>query len=67
LDRTQLENIIENLDNNDPTVRMAAIGALQRMTGETLGYRFNAQSGERAEAIVRWKDWLTRQAAATRG
>ena len=61
MDRTQCENIIESLDDNDPSVRLAAIGALQRLTGETFGYRFNATSGERAEAIGRWKDWLVRQ------
>ncbi len=66
MDRTQLANIIESLDDNDPAVRMAAIGALQRMTGDNLGYRFNATSAERAEAIARWKDWLSRQPAGPR-
>lgn len=66
MDRSQCGNIIESLDDNDPSVRLAAIGALQRLTGETFGYRFNATSGERAEAISRWKDWLSKQAPPPR-
>jgi hypothetical protein len=37
---------------------MAAIGALRRITGETLGYRFDAPEIERRAAIDRWKTWL---------
>ncbi len=66
LDRSQYGNNIESLDDNDPSVRLAAIGALQRMSGETLGYRFNAPSDERAAAIARWKAWLAKQPAQPR-
>ena len=57
-DRGALPRIVENLSSDDAAVRMAAIGALRRMTGETLGYRFEDPEVERRAAIDRWKKWL---------
>ena len=57
-DRSALPRIVENLSSDDAAVRMAAIGALRRITGETLGYRFDAPEIERRAAIDRWKAWL---------
>lgn len=52
-----IPRIVENLSSDDAAVRMAAIGALRRMTGETLGYRFDDPSPDRQQAIARWADW----------
>jgi hypothetical protein len=46
---------VENLSSDDPVVRLAAIGALRRRTGHTLGYRFDAPDAERDAAIGRWQ------------
>ena len=58
-----LRRLVENLDDNDPTVRLAAIGTLRRLTGDTLGYRFNAAANERLQSIERWKEWLAAHGA----
>jgi hypothetical protein len=63
-DRSALPRIVENLSSDDAAVRMAAIGALRRMTGQTLGYRFDAPEVERRAAIGRWKGWLSEGADA---
>lgn len=62
-DRGALPRIVENLSSDDAAVRMAAIGALRRMTGETLGYRFDDPEVERRSAIDRWKTWSAGRAA----
>lgn len=53
-DRTQIRNIIEQLDSDDPGVRYLAITALQRLTGQTCGYRHYDPATLRREAIGRW-------------
>ena len=57
-DRSSVARCVENLSADDAAVRMAAAGALRRLTGETLGYRFDAPAGERAEAIEQWRRWV---------
>lgn len=56
--RADVPRLVENLSADDAAVRMAAIGALRRITGETNGYRFDAPAAERAEAIGRWRRWV---------
>lgn len=58
-----LQHLIENLSSDDESVRFAAIGALRRITGQTNGYRFDASSSDRTEAISRWKAWLSSRTA----
>lgn len=53
-----LPRIVENLSSDDASVRMAAIAALRRMTGETLGYRFDDPPAERQAAVERWAGWI---------
>jgi len=56
--RADIPRIVENLSSDDAAVRMAAIGALRRMTGETLGYRFDDPAAERQAAVSRWAEWV---------
>ncbi|NBP52021.1 MAG: hypothetical protein EBU70_12770, partial [Actinobacteria bacterium] len=51
----EVRHLVQNLSSDDPTVRLAAIGALRRRTGRTLGYRFDAPDAERNAAIARWR------------
>lgn len=57
-DRAAIAQLIEDLDSDDPAVRLYAIGALRRMTGEDHGYRYWDDSMGRAPAIARWREWL---------
>jgi hypothetical protein len=56
-DHDAVEHIIRQLDSDDPAVRMLAIGALERLTGETHGYRHFDHPLERRKAIRRWVAW----------
>lgn len=53
--------IVEQLDSDDPAVRMLAIAALKRMTGQTHGYCEYDPPEVRRQAIARWEQSLTQQ------
>lgn len=53
-DITAAANIVEQLDSDDPAVRLLAIAALERLTGETYGYRHYDPPHLRRPAIRRW-------------
>lgn len=59
--RSDAPHMVENLESDDPAVRMAAAHALNQLTGTTLGYRASAPQAERDEAISRWKEWLRKE------
>ena len=50
-----LRRLVEQLDSDDAAVRLAAIGALERLTGETHGYRYDDPRPTRNVAIDRWE------------
>src|SRR5688572_28904905 len=54
-DRSAVGQIIEQLDSDDPAVRLVAIAALQRLTGRTYDYRDYDPPQQRRQAIDRWK------------
>ena len=56
-DRSAIPDMIEMLDSPDPAHRLLAIGALQRMTGQTLDYDYAATEHQREQAIRRWLQW----------
>ncbi len=47
--------LVEQLDHDDPAVRMMAIHALERITGERLGYNPYANLVERRPAVEAWE------------
>ena len=53
----QVRGLITELDSEDPAQRMFAIRTLERLTGETRGFRHAAPEPERAEAVDRWVEW----------
>jgi HEAT repeat protein len=57
-DRGAIPDIVRMLDSDDPATRMAAIVALERLTGERFGYDPTAKPGERALAVARWAEWV---------
>jgi hypothetical protein len=57
-DRSAIPQLIVDLDNSDPAVRLFAISGLERLTGQTFGYRWENQDRiDRAEAIAHWRAW----------
>lgn len=58
--------LVENLASDDAAVRLAAITALERATGSTLGYRFDDSPEDRASSVARWRAWLAANAAPAR-
>lgn len=57
-DADAIHALVNLLEDDDPGVRMYASLALERMCGETFGYRYYAPPEERAEALRRWRDAL---------
>lgn len=55
-DRSKIPSLVEQLNHDDPAVRMMAINALERMTGTRLGYNPYADLPERGEAVERWAE-----------
>ncbi len=56
-DTSKIPNLIAALDSDDSAVRLTAIGTLERLTGQTLGYDFAAPESERRHAADRWVEW----------
>lgn len=56
-DQNAIPELIGGLDSDDGAVRMLSIRALQRMTGQTLGYDHAAPEWRRREAVERWMAW----------
>ena len=54
-DRAQL---VADLNSDDPAVRLFSIEALEKITGERLGYQYYFDEEQRAPSIARWKAWL---------
>jgi hypothetical protein len=52
-----IPRLIDLLESEDSAVRLAAIQALEDLTGEDHGYRPWATAQERAQAVARWRQW----------
>lgn len=58
-DAAAMRELIEALANDDPAVRLLAIRALERKTGQTLGYEHWQSADKRDEALKRWLNWYS--------
>lgn len=56
-DERAVPDLVRQLDSDDPAVRMLAILALERLTGERLGYDYAAPAWQRDPAVARWTAW----------
>ncbi len=61
-DETSLSQLVRMLESHDAAERLAAIGALESITGQTLGFRHFDPEPVRAASIDRWHDWLAEAA-----
>jgi hypothetical protein len=57
-DRRAVPRLVQDLEDNDPAIRFAAINALQRITGQTFDYRYYDDETQRKPAVQRWREWL---------
>jgi len=55
-----LPSLIASLEDEDPSVRWAAIHALRDRTGENFGYRPEDREHRRLQAAGRWRHWWER-------
>ena len=60
-DRKVIPQLVTDLDDEDAAVRLYAIGALRRFTGEDHGYRCYDDAQARKRAVEEWKQWLAKQ------
>ena len=56
-DPDELRGLISQLDSDDPAVRVFAIAALEKVTGERRGYAPSDPERTRREAADRWQAW----------
>lgn len=66
-DRAAVPRLIECLTSDDPAVRLAAIRALERITGQTLGYEHAAAEWRRREMVRSWISWYERERGGDQG
>lgn len=57
-DLKSAEQLIKDLESDDPAVRFYAIEGLRRLTGETYGYHYYESDDERKPATLKWQEWL---------
>jgi len=66
-DASKVPQLITMLGSEDPAQRMIASDALERITGQTLGYDFADPEPRRNEAIARWRAWEASERRAVSG
>ena len=57
-DLTAAGQLVKDLESDDPAVRFYAIEGLERLTGETFGYRYYDDAEQRKAALARWQEWV---------
>lgn len=65
-DRAAVQQLVTDLDSDDPAVRFYAIQSLRRLTGETFGYRYYDGDETRRPAVQEWRQWAAAGEKATR-
>jgi HEAT repeat protein len=63
-DPSAIPDLIDLLESDDPAERLLSIRALERITGQTLGYDHAAPLEDRREAVRRWSAWYAQQPKA---
>ena len=60
-DKSELAELVKELDDDDAAVRLYAIEGLQRLTGQDLDYHYYDDKEARKPAVERWNKWLSEQ------
>lgn len=53
-----LPQLVDSLEDEDPSVRFYAIEGLRRITGTDNGYDYKTPAQERAASVERWRELL---------
>ena len=59
--RSEIAELVKELDDDDAAVRLFAIEGLQRLTGQDFEYRYYDDREARKPAVERWNKWLSEQ------
>ena len=54
-DQSAIPDLVRMLESDDPATRLLAISTLERLTGETHGYRASDRHSDRRAAVARWR------------
>jgi HEAT repeat protein len=65
-DEKALSYLIDRLTDKNRSVRLYAIMSLERITGETMGYRHYDPPEKRKKAVDRWRQWLLNRTSRQR-
>lgn len=57
-DRLAVPHLVDRLEDEDEAVRLFAINALVKMTGNRFGYDYAKPADQRAGAVERWRDYV---------
>ncbi|MDY6914443.1 MAG: HEAT repeat domain-containing protein [Planctomycetota bacterium] len=57
--------LVDRLTDSEAAVRFFAIISLEKITGQTMEYRYYAPDSERIAAVARWRQWLDRSRGGT--
>jgi hypothetical protein len=60
-DQSAIAQLVCDLDSDDPAVRLYAIKALEKLTGQRLGYQYYYDEEQRKPSLTRWQEWLAAQ------
>ena len=60
-DRSALPELVESLNDEDPAVRLFAIAALEKFTGDRFGYEYFLDEEQRKPSLAKWREWLNQQ------
>jgi hypothetical protein len=60
-DMKVVRQLVKDLDSDDGAVRLFAIEALQKLTGQRYGYDYYADEVQRRPALSAWQQWLAQQ------
>ena len=58
--------LVKDLESDDAALRLYAIKGLRQMAGKEFGYVYYADVEQRRPAVMKWRQWLQEQGAATR-
>lgn len=56
-DAAAVPDLVRMLESDDPATRVLAIGTLERLTGQRLGYDPQGSPMERRKAVQAWREW----------
>jgi hypothetical protein len=57
-DEKSLAYLVDRLTDSETSVRFYAIKSLEKLTGQTMGYRHYEPPEQREKAVARWRQWL---------